>query len=92
MFPHEKPAPLGPQNWTPETLRERRGRERDTEILVVKWHINGAREGLWETKKMEGKGKRHAPTETTWEQKGNESLRVYVSHVHVSDQSNLFTH
>lgn len=36
-------------------------------ILAEKWQIYRARERLWETKKKmeEGKGKRHAPTETT---------------------------
>lgn len=60
---------------------------------MEKWQINGARGGLQGTKKMqESKGKRHAPTETTWEWKGNESLiRLYISHVDVSDQSNLLT-
>ncbi len=97
MFPHEKPAPLGRQNWTPEILRDGEGGREGThqrEILVETWQINGAREGLWETKKKmeeEGKGKRHAPTETSWGWKGNESL-IRVIHVYVSDQSHLFTH
>lgn len=44
-------------------------------------------------KMEEGKGKRRVPTETTREWEGNESLiSVCVSHVYVSDQSNVFTH
>lgn len=95
MFPHEKPDPLGRQNWTPEILRESEG-GRDTSEgdisgdLADKW----SKRVIVGDKKMEaGKRKRHAPTETAWEWKGNESLiSVYVSHVYVSDQSNLFTH
>lgn len=56
--------------------------------------MNGAGEGLRETKKktQEWKGKRCAPTEMSWEWKGNDSLITdYISYVCINDQSNLFT-
>lgn len=39
---------------------------------------------------QEGKGNGCAPTETAWEWNGNESLiRDYISHVYISDQSDV---